>query len=78
MLIETKILYSSANGDRWLLCRNPGTERVFVGHEANDASGGQVSDIDIGEFLRRGTLNPEHQALFGLLGTLVSDSRKQS
>jgi hypothetical protein len=78
MLIETRILYSSANGDRWLLCRNPGTERVFVRHEANNASGGQVSDIDIGEFLSRGTLNPEHQALLGLIGTLVRDSNKLS
>ena len=78
MLIETRSLYSSPNGDRWLLCRNPGTERVFVRHEANAPSGGQVSDMEIGEFLSRGFTNPEHQALLRLIGTLVSDSKKQS
>jgi hypothetical protein len=71
MLIETRILYTSPNGDRWLLCRNPGTERVFVRHEANAPSGGQVADLEIHEFLSRGPMNPEHQALLRLIGTLV-------
>jgi hypothetical protein len=77
MLIETRILYSSPNGDRWLLCRNPGTERVFVRHEANAPSGGQSSDMDIGEFLSRGPMNPEHQSLLGLIGTLVRAEAKR-
>jgi hypothetical protein len=64
-------LYSSPNGDRWLLKRDPATGNVFVRHEANVPSGGKRTDIDIGEFLSRGQRNPEHQALLQLIGTLV-------
>jgi len=49
------------------------TERVFVRHEPNVPSGGQVSDLDIGTFLSRGPLNPEHQALLRFIATLVDD-----
>jgi hypothetical protein len=66
-------LYSSPNGDRWLLCRDTENERVFIRHEPNVPSGGQVSDLDIGTFLTRGPLNPEHQALLRLIATLVDD-----
>lgn len=68
---ETRELYNSPNGDRWFLGRDAGTGRVFIKHEANLPSGGQVSDINIGAFLSRGPLNPEHQALLRLIGTLV-------
>ena len=71
MPAETRELYSSPNGDRWFLCREPGTGRVFIRHEANLPSGGQISDIDIGAFLDRGPLNHEHQALLRLIATLV-------
>jgi hypothetical protein len=67
--VETRDLYSSRNGDRWLLCRNTENKRVFVRHEPNAHSGGQVSDLDIGVFLRGGPLNPEHQALLRLIAT---------
>jgi hypothetical protein len=70
---ETRELYSSSNGDRWLLCRDRDTDRVFVRHEPNAPSGGRVSDIDIGTFLSRGPLNPEHQALQRLITTLVDE-----
>ena len=70
MPIQTRALYSSPNGDRWLLSRETDTARVFIRHEANLASGGRVSDIDIGSFLS-GPLNPEHQALLRLIATLV-------
>lgn len=73
MGIETRTLYSSPNGDRWLLCRDAETERVFVRHEPNAPSGGQVSDLDIGTFLSRGPLNPEHQVLLRLIATLPID-----
>lgn len=69
--VEKRELYSSANGDRWFLGREPATGRVFVRHEANLASGGQVTDIEIGAFLSRGTYNPEHQALLRLIETLI-------
>jgi hypothetical protein len=71
--VETRELYSSPNGDRWLLCRDTETERVFVRHEPNARSGGQVSNLDIGTFLTRGPPNPEHQALVRLIATLVAE-----
>ena len=73
MAVRIREIYCSANGDRWLLARDPDTGRVFVRHEANVPSGGQVSDLDIGTFLMRGPLNPEHQALLRLIATLVAE-----
>jgi len=75
MSLETRELYSSANGDRWLLARDAVTGRVFIKHKANAPSGAQTTDIDIGEFLRRGGQGPEHQALLHLIGTLVMEDR---
>jgi hypothetical protein len=72
MSVETRELYSSANGDRWFLACEAVTERIFIKHEANVPSGGQVTDIDIGAFLSRGPRNPEHQALLRLIGTLLN------
>jgi hypothetical protein len=66
---RARILYSSPNGDRWLLCRERG--RIFVRHEPNAPSGGQPSEIEIGTFLSGGPLNPERQALLRLIATLV-------
>jgi hypothetical protein len=71
MPIQTRTLYSSPNGDRWLLCLDTDAERVFVRHEPNAPSGGQIAEIEIGTFLSRGPLNPEHHALLRLLATLV-------
>jgi len=70
---EQRVLYSSPNGDRWLLGRDHATGNVFVRHEANIPSGGKRTDIDIGEFLSSGQRNPEHQALLRLIGTLVEN-----
>ena len=58
MAVETRELYSSANGDRWFLAHEAVTGRVFIKHEANAPSGGQTTDVDIGEFLRRGGARP--------------------
>ena len=77
MPIETRDLYGSPNGDRWLLGRDPVAGRVFVRHEANAPSGGQVTDIDIGDFLSRGARNPEHLALLRLIGTLAAAAADQ-
>ena len=71
MSVKARELYSSPNGDRWLLCCESDTQRVFIKHEPNAPSGGHVSEIDIGTFLSRGPLNPEHQALLRLIATLV-------
>jgi hypothetical protein len=63
-------LYSSPNGDRWRLIRDPEWGRVFVRHEPNLASGGRISDTDVEEFLSRGGSGPEYAALRKLLGEL--------
>ena len=73
MPIQTRSLYRSPNGDRWLLCRDSEADRVFVRHEPNPASGGRQSEIQIGAFLSGQPLNPEHQALLRLIGALVDD-----
>jgi hypothetical protein len=67
----TRELYSSPNGDRWLLAREPESGHVFVQHQPNLASGGKPSELEIGAFLLRGGQGPEHQALLRLIGSLV-------
>jgi hypothetical protein len=69
--IRTREIYHSANGDRWLLARDPDTGRVFVRHEPNLPSGGQLADVDIGAFLIGAGSGPEKQELLRLIGTLV-------
>jgi hypothetical protein len=50
---------------------------VFVRHEANIASGGQVEHIGIAEFLSSGQ-GPEQQELLRLVGTLVEEHPEHS
>jgi hypothetical protein len=71
MTVSTREFYLSANGDRWLLARDPATGRVFIRHEPNLPSGGQVADIEIGAFLIAAGQGPEKQELLRLIGTLV-------
>ena len=71
--MEKRELYRSPSGDRWFLSRDPGMGRVFIRHEANLPSGGQVTDIDVGAFLSREPQHPEQQALLRLIGTLVGN-----
>jgi len=78
MPAQIRELYSSPNGDRWYLAREPETGRLFVRHKANVPSGGQVSDIDIGTFLSGGCAHPEHQALLQLIGTLVEHQPRRT
>ena len=73
MPVETRRLYSSANGDRWYLARDTEAGRVFIKHGPNVSSRGRTSNIEIGEFLVRGGSGPEHQELLRLIGTLVED-----
>jgi hypothetical protein len=65
-------LYRSPNGDSWYLGRDPTDGQAFVIHQPNSSSGGQLSYIDVGEFLRSGK-GPEQQALLRLIGTLVEE-----
>jgi len=65
-------LYRSPNGDTWFLARDPATGMAFVRHQANASSGGQVTDIEIDEFLS-GPPNPERDALLRVIGTFIVD-----
>src|SRR5262249_31182803 len=69
--VRTREIYRSPNGDRWLLARDPDIGRVFVRHEPNLPSGGQVADIEIGAFLIAAGNGPEKQELLRLIGTLA-------
>lgn len=71
MMTKARTLYSSPTGDRWFLMRDA-AGHVFVRHEANSASGGNVEHIEIGTFLNFGR-GPEHQELLRLIGSLLSD-----
>jgi hypothetical protein len=71
VVVRTRAIYLSANGDRWLLACDPDSGRVFVRHEPNLPSGGQVADMDIGAFLIAAGQGPEKQELLRLIGTLV-------
>jgi hypothetical protein len=68
---KARKLYDSPNGDHWYLIRDPSGE-VFVRHEANIASGGQVEHVGIAEFLGSGQ-GPEQQELLRLIGTLADE-----
>jgi hypothetical protein len=68
---KARKLYESPSGDRWYLIRDP-SGALFVRHEANVASGGQVEHEDIAAFLGRGA-GPEQQELLRLIGTLVEE-----
>jgi hypothetical protein len=69
--VRIRPLYVSPNGDRWLLAVDPDSGRVFVRHEPNLPSGGQVADIEIGAFLIAVGSGPEKQELLRLIATLV-------
>jgi hypothetical protein len=69
--VRSREIYRSANGDRWLLAIDSDTDRVFVRHEPNLPSGGQVADMEVGAFLIGAGNGPEKQELLRLIGTLV-------
>jgi hypothetical protein len=69
----SRLIYTSSNGDHWYLLRDPGTGQSFVRHTGNAASGGHVTDLTLSSFLASGRNGPEHQELWRLIGTLVSD-----
>jgi hypothetical protein len=63
---ETEI-YCSSNGDRWYLVQERGSNRGYVRHQPNPASGGQSSLTDVRAFLAE-SHGPQHEALLRLLG----------
>jgi hypothetical protein len=70
LMPERRELYRSPNGDTWFLGREPENGRAFIIHQPNAPSGGRLSHIELGEFLRSAN-GPEQQALLRLIGTLV-------
>jgi hypothetical protein len=67
---DRREIYRSPNGDSWFLGREPESGDAFIIHQPNAPSGGRLSHIELGEFLR--TRNgPEQQALLRLIGSLV-------
>jgi hypothetical protein len=69
-LSDRRELYRSPNGDTWFLGREPANGHAFVIHQPNAPSGGRLSNIEVGDFLREGA-GPEQQALLRLIGTLA-------
>jgi hypothetical protein len=67
---DRRELYRSPNGDTWFLGREPENGHAFIIHQPNAPSGGRLSHIELGAFLR-GAAGPEQQALLRLIGTLV-------
>jgi hypothetical protein len=65
-------VYRSPNGDTWFLVRDPATGSAIVRHQANAASGGQVTDIEVGDFLD-GPQSPERDALLPVIGAAIFD-----
>jgi hypothetical protein len=69
---ERRELYRSPNGDSWFLGREPSSGHAFIIHQPNAPSGGRLSHIELGEFLRKGD-GPEQQALLRLIAKLVEE-----
>jgi hypothetical protein len=67
-----RAIYRSSNGDQWYLVEEPGSERIFVRHQPNRASGGQSSLVEVADFLSEGH-GPQHEALLRLLGNVQMD-----
>ena len=72
-MTERRELYRSPNGHSWFLGREPSNGNAFIIHQPNSPSGGKLSHIDLGEFLRRGNAGPEHRALLQMIGSLVDN-----
>ena len=53
-MTERRELYRSPNGDSWYLGREPTDGHAFIIHQPNSPSGGRLSHIELGEFLRTG------------------------
>src|SRR6187200_1482973 len=67
---DRREIYRSPNGDSWFLGREPQNGHAFIIHQPNAPSGGRLSHVELGEFLRSSN-GPEQQALLRLIGTLV-------
>ena len=75
---QSDLIHRSQNGDAWYLLREAPSARILVRHAANPASGGQVTDLPVEEFLSIGGPGPEHRALRELLAGLARPVRPGS
>jgi hypothetical protein len=75
MISEKQLLYSSANGDRWFLCREAGTGKLIVRHDPTPSSGGLPTDTDVDDFLARNGPGPEFQELRRIPSTMPDHSK---
>lgn len=62
-------IYSSSNGDRWRLISHSATGRRLIRHEPNPASGGQVTETTVENFLAVNDAGPEYDALRRMLSS---------
>jgi hypothetical protein len=74
MSLSTQHIYRSANGDRRRLMTDTSSWHKFVRHEANQSSGGHVTDTDLEDFLDIDGSGPEFAALRNLLGPTSENS----
>ncbi|MDQ0471662.1 helix-turn-helix domain-containing protein [Labrys wisconsinensis] len=74
---ESRLIYGSSNGDRWLLVPEDGSGRLLVRHEPSQSSGGLPTMTDVGAFLAQGAEAPQHQALRALLGASLFPNRHE-
>jgi hypothetical protein len=67
MVENVRSIYSSSNGDRWVLVNDPESGRSLVRHEPNRSSGGKAVDIEVDDFILRDGESPQGIALRALL-----------
>ena len=72
---RSDLIYRSQNGDAWLLLRKLPDGRIVLRHEANAASGGDVTDLSVEEFLAIDGPGMEHRAVRQLLAELARRDR---
>ena len=67
MVENVRSIYSSSNGDRWVLVNDPESGRSLVRHEPNRSSGGKAVEIEVDDFILRDGESPQGIALRALL-----------
>jgi hypothetical protein len=67
MPIFTQHICRSSDGDRWWLITDLSSDKKIVRHQANQSSGGKITDTDVDAFLQIGGSGPEFAALRELL-----------
>ena len=67
MVENVRSIYTSSNGDRWVLAKDPESGRSLVRHEPNRSSGGKAVEIEVDDFILRDGESPQGIALRALL-----------